>query len=78
MITLNETFESLVEQHKLKDLIKKAKKQGFRIERTKKNQTKFIPPDKAKQIVVAAGTPSDKRAFKNLLALLRNSGFQHG
>ncbi|GEM_PF-431702 len=59
----------------LRDVIKEAERQGFQVDRTKRGHLQFTPPDKAKDMVIASGTPSDKRAILNLIAQLRRSGF---
>lgn len=57
-----------------KRLVKEAAKQGWAVERGRKGQLKLIPPDPTRQIVVIHGTPSDHRAFKNAVALMRRQG----
>jgi predicted RNA binding protein YcfA (HicA-like mRNA interferase family) len=58
----------------MKRLRKTAEQQGWRVEDTRGGHVKFLPPDTAQPAVVAAGTPSDHRAWRNLLASLRRSG----
>jgi predicted RNA binding protein YcfA (HicA-like mRNA interferase family) len=58
-----------------RDVVKDAKRQGFRVTLTKKSHWEFLPPDPTKEIVIAPGTPSDKRSILNLIAQLRRSGF---
>jgi predicted RNA binding protein YcfA (HicA-like mRNA interferase family) len=43
----------------IKDIVKAAKDQGFRVERTKKGHWVFYSPDTSKKPVYHAGTPSD-------------------
>jgi predicted RNA binding protein YcfA (HicA-like mRNA interferase family) len=59
----------------LKEIVKSAENQGWRVERTKKGHLKFLAPDH-ENIVVAAGTPSDHRALTNLVSRLRRFGFE--
>jgi len=58
----------------LRDVVKAAEEQGFRVERTSKGHWKFFPPDPAKPAEFFSGTPSDQRAIKNLIAKLRRAG----
>jgi predicted RNA binding protein YcfA (HicA-like mRNA interferase family) len=58
----------------LRNLEKAAKEQGWEVGRTKKGHPKFVPPDPTKRIVVGSGTPSDRRAIRNLLAELKRQG----
>lgn len=53
---------------------KAAREQGWRVERTRSGHWRFVPQDPSKPIVHAAGTPSDVRGIRNLLADLRRSG----
>lgn len=48
--------------------------QGWRIEQRKKG-VMAIPPDKSKPIVTIHKTPSDRRAWNNMMAALRRSGY---
>jgi hypothetical protein len=56
-------------------VVKEAQRQGFHVEQTKKGHWRFTPPDPSKPIVIASGTPSDRREILNLIAQLRRSGF---
>jgi hypothetical protein len=58
-----------------KDLAKEAIRQGWRIEKTG-HHIMWIPPDKTKPLVLSSGSPSDVRALKNHISLLRKSGFR--
>lgn len=58
----------------LRKIEQAAREQGWRVERTKKGHIRFVPPDATKPMVVAAGTPSDHRSIRNLVAQLRRSG----
>lgn len=59
---------------KILKLIKEAEEQGFILERGKKSY-KLYPPDKTKDIVVVALTPSDNNLYWKLRRLLKKSGF---
>ncbi len=55
-------------------VLKKAERQGFRIERTGKGgKVKIYCPDGG--IVFASATPSDRRAVRNLVSDLRKHGY---
>ena len=55
-------------------VLKKAKRQGFRIEKTGKGgKLKIYCPDGV--MVFASATPSDSRAVRNLVADLRRHGY---
>ncbi len=58
-----------------RDVVKDAKRQGFQVVQTKNGHWRFLPPDKTMNIVIAGGTPSDRRPTLNLVAELRRSGF---
>lgn len=60
----------------LKDIVQAAKKAGWSVEQTKGNHLAFTPTDKAYPRVIGAGTPSDWRSLKNLVAQLRRSGLK--
>lgn len=60
----------------LRKIIKKAKKQGWLVERTKNSHVKFIPKDKSQRPVYTGSTPSDKRALLNLKKDLERSGLK--
>jgi hypothetical protein len=58
----------------LRDIVEAAEDQGFRVELSKKGHVIFYSPDKSVSPVVAAGTTSDVRSIRNLLARLRGAG----
>jgi hypothetical protein len=58
----------------LRDLEKAAKRQGWRIDRTKAGHVRFWPPDPSISPSVYSGTPSDHRGIRNFLADLRRKG----
>ncbi len=60
----------------LQDIIKEARAQGWRVERTKSGHWKFTPPDKTKKPIFTGGTPGDRRALRNHLAQMRRAGFR--
>lgn len=53
----------------IKDLVKSATAQGWRVEQLKSGHWKFYPPDKTLSAVVVGGTPSDFRALRNFLSM---------
>ncbi len=59
----------------VKDLEKAAREQGWRVTRTTKGHWQFWPPDRRIPPATFAGTPSDWRAIRNLIADLRRKGF---
>jgi len=59
----------------IKDLIRDARAQGFRVEQTAKGHWMFFPPDKTQPPVIFSGTPSDWRSWRNSLAQLKLAGF---
>lgn len=58
----------------LKKVFTSLEAQGWRIE-PRKNGWFAYPPDKSKSIVTIHGTPSDRRAWDNMMAALRRSGY---
>jgi predicted RNA binding protein YcfA (HicA-like mRNA interferase family) len=54
-------------------LMRKAKKQGWRVEVTRKSHIKFLSPFGG--IVIASGTPSEHRGLLNLKSRLKARGF---
>jgi hypothetical protein len=60
----------------LKEIVKAAEGQGWKVKTNKKGHSMFYAPDGI-NIVTAGGTPSDHRAVANLLSDLRRNGF-HG
>ena len=60
---------------RVKELVDAAEDQGWKINKTKKNQYQFIPPDLNQEMVVLAGTASDVRALDNMISRLKRSGF---
>lgn len=59
---------------KIKTLLKALELQGWRVV-FGGGHYRCFPPDKTKPMVVIASTPSDHRAWKNILGFLRRSGF---
>lgn len=55
-------------------LVKKAVKQGWRVEKGNANHIMFYPPNIAEGFVTVSSTPSSERNFKNGLSLLRSKG----
>jgi len=60
----------------LKELVKKAGEQGWRVEMRSSGHLMFFPPDKSLSPITSGGTPSDHRALKNLKAMLKRSGLR--
>lgn len=58
----------------LKEIVRAARGQGWRVEKTKKGHLMFYAPDRVNK-VLAAGTPGGGRAMQNLVAKLRGYGF---
>jgi hypothetical protein len=58
----------------IRPIAKKARKQGWEIERTRGGHTLWISPGGAR--LYTSSTPSDGRAFKNFVAELRRAGFR--
>jgi ABC-type phosphonate transport system ATPase subunit len=58
----------------LKEIVKAAEAQGWRVKRTRKGHLVFFAPDGV-NMAVAAGTPGGGRAMDNFLAELRGYGF---
>lgn len=59
----------------LRPLVKLAKRQGWSTEHTRRGHLVFVGPRGVHRIVTG-GTPSDRRAKKNLLADLRRCGLE--
>lgn len=58
-------------------LFEKLEAQGWELRETKKGWF-AVPPDKGRPMVAIHGTPSDHRAWRNMLALLKRSGYIEG
>jgi hypothetical protein len=58
----------------LRDVVRAAQEQGFRVGRTEKGHWVFYSPDTTFSPVYFSGTPSDQRAIKNLIGKLRQAG----
>ena len=59
----------------LRDIVKAAREQGFRVDRTSKGHWVFYHPDPKVAPIYFSGTPGDWRAIHNLLGKLRRAGF---
>jgi predicted RNA binding protein YcfA (HicA-like mRNA interferase family) len=59
----------------LKEIVRAAEKQGWRVKKTKKGHLMFLAPDRVNKLTTG-GTPSEHRAIDNLLAALRRYGFE--
>jgi predicted RNA binding protein YcfA (HicA-like mRNA interferase family) len=60
----------------LRDFEKAAKRQGWRITRTKRGHAQFWPPDPDVPPATFSGTPGDQAAIRNFLAELRRRGLE--
>lgn len=60
----------------LRKLVKDAESQGWTRKELKGGKLMLLPPDKTKPGVTVHLTPSDSRAWKNMLAAMRRSGFR--
>lgn len=60
----------------LKELVRIALDQGWRVEQLRSGHWRFLPPDRKLSPVVSAGTPSDWRGLKNLRADLKRRGLR--
>jgi predicted RNA binding protein YcfA (HicA-like mRNA interferase family) len=57
-------------RHALKELLRAAEARGWQLELTRRGgHVRLVHPDGG--VVVASGTPSDRRALANLKAMLR-------
>lgn len=63
-------------KREIKDLIRIALDQGWRVEQLRSGHWRFLPADTNVRAVVTGGTPSDPRAVKNLRSDLRRSGLK--
>jgi hypothetical protein len=59
----------------IKDVIRAAREQGWRVEQRSKGTWYFWPPDKSVSPGHFASTPSDVRAFRNFITDMRRKGF---
>lgn len=59
----------------LKEIVKAADKQGWRVRTRKSGHLTFYAPDGI-NMVTTGGTPSDHRAIDNLVSKLRSYGFE--
>jgi hypothetical protein len=58
----------------IKQLVRKLEQQGWRVELGGGGHYKAFPPDVTKPMVTFASTPSDHRALRNIISMLRRSG----
>jgi predicted RNA binding protein YcfA (HicA-like mRNA interferase family) len=61
----------------LAKVIREARRQGWKVERTRKSHWRFVPPEAGRRILVTSGTPSDHRTMANHLARMIREGFAH-
>lgn len=58
----------------LRSYVRAAQAAGWRVEGTRNGHVRFSPPDRTVPPVIAASTPSDCRAERNMIAALRRAG----
>lgn len=58
----------------VRNVIKLAKKAGWRVEKGNGGHILLYPPDRSKGFVTMSSSPSSSRNFKNILMLLRAKG----
>lgn len=56
------------------ELLREARAQGWRVERTKRGHWQCYAPD-GETIVVISGTTGDRRSLKQAIAEMRRAGF---
>ncbi|MFK0004979.1 hypothetical protein [Paenarthrobacter sp. NPDC090522] len=66
----------MAQDKRLKWLLEELEAQGFRLKPIKSGWM-ALPPDRSKPGVTIHKTPSDVRAWENMQAQLRKSGFIH-
>ncbi|MFN8175831.1 MAG: hypothetical protein U0T02_12265 [Solirubrobacteraceae bacterium] len=59
----------------LRKIRKRAKQQGWRVEK-RKEYWLFFPPDRSKSAARIAGTPSSQRSLRNFLADMKRKGYR--
>lgn len=62
-------------EKEMKRIVKAARDQGWRVEETTRQHAKFYAPDGI-HIVIAAGSSGGGRGYANLIAQLRQHGFE--
>ena len=55
-------------------VVKKARKQGWRVTKAKSNHLQFYPPNNYKDIIVMSSTPRSPSNFKHCVSLLKDKG----
>lgn len=63
------------ESKELREIVKNAQTQGWRVERARNGHWKFYSPN-GRDLIVEADTPSDWRGRKNFLSRMRRAGFK--
>ncbi len=58
----------------VRQLARRARAQGWRVETLANGHYRFIPPDRSKPMIVTGGTPGDQDFIRNLVADLRRLG----
>jgi hypothetical protein len=62
--------------HDMRKVIKIAKKQGWRVGRTRSRHYRFCPPTPADDCVITSGTPGKQGSIRKAIAQLRRSGLE--
>ena len=62
-------------QKEIREIVREAERQGWRVERRKSGVSQLYAPD-GENIVTAHSTPSDRRALRNMIANMRQFGFE--
>lgn len=60
----------------LRPIVKRARKQGWKVDVTRGGHVRFVPPPSGGSMVIASASASDSRAMKNLRAQLRRAGME--
>jgi len=58
----------------LRKIVKAARDQGWREDRTTRGHLRLTPPDMSQKPCTFSGTPGDVRAIRNFLTCLKHSG----
>jgi predicted RNA binding protein YcfA (HicA-like mRNA interferase family) len=58
----------------VKDVIRNARRQGWRVGYTKKEHFKFMSPN-GKDMIICAHSSASQRGFRNFLSLMRKAGY---
>lgn len=70
------SYDRLSPSKEVNKIVKLAKKEGWRVEKTNSSHILFYPPDVDDGIVTMSSTPSSPRNFKNILSKLKAKGLK--